>query len=81
MYNFFIMYFSLPRSIPPHPLGGIRVRKHWHAVYYFISYYSTTLLAYPVMITVCLYWYDLQQTSSYYTVMFPEATSYQSLCT
>ncbi len=37
---FFIMYFSLPKSIPSHPLGGIRVRKHWRAVYYFISYYS-----------------------------------------
>jgi hypothetical protein len=41
--DFFIMYFSLPKSIPPHPLGGIRVRKHWRAVYYFISYYITTL--------------------------------------
>jgi hypothetical protein len=25
---FFIMYFSLPDSIPPRPLGGARVRKH-----------------------------------------------------
>jgi hypothetical protein len=28
---FFIMYFSLPDSIPPRPLGGARVRKHWVA--------------------------------------------------
>jgi hypothetical protein len=55
---FFIMYFSLPKNIPPHPLGGTRVRKHWRAVYYFISYYSTTLSTYHVMMTVCLYWYD-----------------------
>ncbi len=40
--NFFIMFFSLPRNIPPHPLGGTRVRKHWSAVYYFISYYITS---------------------------------------
>jgi hypothetical protein len=25
--SFFIMYFSLPKSIPPHPLGGIRVQS------------------------------------------------------
>jgi hypothetical protein len=25
---FFIMYFSLPDSIPPRPLGEARVRKH-----------------------------------------------------
>jgi hypothetical protein len=31
---FFIMYFSLPKDIPPRPLGGKRVRKHWSAVIY-----------------------------------------------
>jgi hypothetical protein len=30
---FFIMYFSLPESIPPRPLGGTRVRKQWSALY------------------------------------------------
>jgi hypothetical protein len=29
-----IMYFSLPKDIPPHPLGGTRVRRHWSAVIY-----------------------------------------------
>jgi hypothetical protein len=28
------MYFSLPKDIPPCPLGGTRVRKHWSAVLY-----------------------------------------------
>jgi hypothetical protein len=28
------MYFSLPKDIPPRPLGGTRVRKHWSAVIY-----------------------------------------------
>ncbi len=31
------MYFSLPEYIPPHPLGGTRVRKQWSALYYFIA--------------------------------------------
>jgi hypothetical protein len=35
------MYFSLPEDIPPHPLGGTRVRKQWSALYYFIPYYNT----------------------------------------
>ncbi len=51
--SFFIMYFSLPKSIPPHPLGGTRVRRQWRAVYYFISYYGTTFSTYHVMMTVC----------------------------
>ncbi len=37
---FFIMYFSLPEYIPPHPLGGTRVRKQWSALYYFIAHYN-----------------------------------------
>ncbi len=28
------MYFSLPKDIPPRPLGGTRVREHWSAVIY-----------------------------------------------
>jgi hypothetical protein len=39
---FFIMYFSLPEYIPPHPLGGTRVRKQWSALYYFIACYNTS---------------------------------------
>jgi hypothetical protein len=34
------MYFSLPEYIPPHPLGGTRVRKQWSALYYFIAHYN-----------------------------------------
>ncbi len=30
----YIMYFSLPKDIPPHPLGGTRVRRHWSAAIY-----------------------------------------------
>jgi hypothetical protein len=26
------MYFSLPEDVPPRPLGGTRVCKHWSAV-------------------------------------------------
>ena len=36
------MYFSLPKCIPPRPLGGTRVRKQWSALYYFIAYYNTS---------------------------------------
>jgi hypothetical protein len=34
---FFIMYFfffSLQEDIPPRPLGGTRVRKHWSTMIY-----------------------------------------------
>ncbi len=31
---FYIMYFSLPKDTPPHPLGKTRVRKHWSAIIY-----------------------------------------------
>ncbi len=28
------MYFSLPKDIPPRPLGGTRVRRHWSSLMY-----------------------------------------------
>jgi hypothetical protein len=38
--KFFIMYFSLPESIPPRPLGGARVRRQWSAFIYMSRYSS-----------------------------------------
>ncbi len=36
IFFYFIMYFSLPESIPPRPLGGTGVRRQWSASLYFI---------------------------------------------
>jgi hypothetical protein len=40
---FYIMYFSLPENIPPRPLGGTRVRKHWIAIFLCQYYRSLTI--------------------------------------
>ncbi len=56
------MYFSLPESIPPHPLGGTRVRRQWSAFIYMSLYVHTTL--YDIFIThFCKAVFTLMQTS------------------
>ncbi len=42
---FFIMYFSLPENIPPHPLGGTGVRKQWSASFYCIPHIRRSMLS------------------------------------
>jgi hypothetical protein len=49
-YLFFIMYFSLPENIPPRPLGGTRVRKHWSAIVYIVI---TDLHVYHKICFIC----------------------------
>ncbi len=50
------MYFSLPKNIPPHPLGGTKVRKDWSAVIYMVITLYTALYIYYSM------WYMYART-------------------
>jgi hypothetical protein len=46
---FFIMYFSLPDSIPPRPLGEARVRKHCVTLLYDrITIYEIYIIDYVI---------------------------------
>ena len=47
--SFFIMYFSLPDSIPPRPLGEARVRKHCVMLLYGrVTIYEIYIIGYIV---------------------------------